>query len=119
MIAVGAKDLTSALIGGRCARCVPAALPRGRGLAAKPQLSGPTREGAPGPSQGGAARRRSVPAWTLYPDADRLISAAWSEQMASGLSLLRIRKEFGRRPYRSHRSGGGGDDSVRLAVTAG
>jgi hypothetical protein len=49
----------------RCARCVPAALTGGRGLAAKPQVSRPTRDRAPGPSQGGSAG--SNPVGGYYP----------------------------------------------------
>jgi hypothetical protein len=55
----------------RCARCVPAALTGDRGLTAKLQVSRPTRDRAPGPSQGGSAgsnpvgatRARDKPTW--------------------------------------------------------
>jgi hypothetical protein len=44
----------------RCARCVPAALTGDRGLAVKLQVSWPTRDRAPGPSQGGSAGSNPV-----------------------------------------------------------
>ena len=51
----------------RCARCVPAASTGDRGLAAKLQVSRPTRDQAAGPSQGGSAGSNPVGATIRTP----------------------------------------------------